>query len=104
MSFEFSLKHKDYELRACPARLVRLNPGDKNETIDLVKWYEYEGRKCCYSLAHFRKDNEGYYLMFDGNRPFNDIASEDVKIIWFLLKQAQEVLDDFFKESEEEKE
>ena len=101
MTLEFSFKYKDYELRACPSRLVRLSPDDKNETIDLVKWYDYNGQRCCYSLAYFRKNDEGYYLNFVGSRPFDNIAPEDVKIIWSMLKQAQEILDEFFNEESE---
>ena len=32
---DFNWKYKDYELRACPASLIRLSPDDKNTTINV---------------------------------------------------------------------
>lgn len=97
MSLEFSFKYKDYELRACPKRLVELYPDEPNETIDLIKWYEHNGKKLCYSLAYFERYDEGYRLKFVGSRPFDDIEKEDVKVIWSALKHAQEILDEFYE-------
>jgi hypothetical protein len=94
---EFSWKYKDYELRACPERLVRFD-NEPNETIDLVKWYtNTNGEKRCYSLAYWRKNDEGYYLHFVGNRPFQDILLEDVEVVWKALRVAQKVLDGWFE-------
>ena len=53
MELEFSYKYKDYELRACPKRLVRFNEDEPNETIDLIKWETADdGKRYCYSLAY----------------------------------------------------
>lgn len=103
MSLEFSFKYKNYELRACPKRLVRFSPNEPNETIDLIKWEtDSGGRKFCFSLAYFEKTGEGYRLKFVYSRPFDCIEPEDVKILWSALKHAQEILDEFFKEENDD--
>ena len=33
----------DYALEACPRRLARLEENEPNETINLVKYYQYQG-------------------------------------------------------------
>lgn len=98
MTLEFSFKYKDYELRACPKRLVRFYPEDPNETIDLIKYDSSGETPFCYSLAYFERYDEGYRLRFVGDRPFKEIDKEDLPIIWGVLKQAQEILDQFYEE------
>lgn len=99
MELDFSFKYKDYEIRACPIHLARFSPEEKNETVDFVKWeIDSTGRKYCFSLAYFERNSEGYHLHFVGSRMFEYIASEDVKVLWRALEQAQEILDKFFKE------
>ena len=94
---EFSWKHKNYELRACPTQLAWFDENEPNATIDLVKWdVNSYGEKYCYSLAYWRRDSEGYYLHFVGNRPFPYIDTEDITIVWKALKIAQKVLDAWF--------
>lgn len=94
---EFIWKYKNYELRACPKRLARFDPDEQNETIDLVLWQkDSKVKDYCFSLAYFKKDSEGYYLKFVGNRPFQYIAEEDVPYVWKALNAAQTVLDAFF--------
>ena len=101
MGLEFSFKYKDYELKACPKRLARFSPDEPNETIDLIKWYKSGENSFCYSLAYFERYDEGYRLKFVGDRPFEDIEKKDVPIIWSALKQAQEILDEFYDEISE---
>lgn len=102
MELEFSFKYKNYELRACPKHLVHFHPDDKNETIDLVRW-EHDGEKpYCFSLAYFRRNDEGYSLYFVGGRPFRYIDDKDVKVLWLALKHAQEILDEFFDMEDED--
>ena len=94
---EFSWKYKDYELRACPKRLVSFNDNEPNDTIDFVKWTtSSDGTKYCFSLAYWSKYSEGYELEFVGDRPFQYIASEDLEIVWKALRVAQKVLDGWF--------
>ena len=99
-NLEFSWKYKDYELKACPKRLARFSEDEPNETIDLIKYFDYDGRRLCYSLAYFIRKSEGYDLRFVGNRPFEDIAEVDVLKVWEGLKTAQAVLDAFFRNEE----
>ena len=97
MELKFSYKYKDYELRACPERLVKFQEDEKNETIDFVKWnMDSKGDRYCFSLAYWIRDKEGYDLKFVGNRPFEHIDAEDVEAVWTALKMAQEVLDAWF--------
>lgn len=98
MTLEFSFKYKDYELKACPKRLVRFSPEETNETIDFVKWDRSSVKPYCFSLAYFERYDEGYRLKFVGDRPFTEIDKEDLPIIWGVLKQAQEILDQFYEE------
>ena len=94
---EFRWKYKNYELMACPKQLARFTPDEPNETIDLVLWKKDKaGKDYCFSLAYFRKDSEGYYLKFVGNRPFQYIDEEDVPFVWNALNAAQKILDAFF--------
>ena len=102
MELKFSYKYKDYELRACPKRLVRFNEDEPNETIDLIKWETADdGKRYCYSLAYWVQDKEGYDLKFVNDRPFTYIDIEDIEMIWAMLKAAQETLDTFFRLSRE---
>jgi len=94
---DFNWKYKDYELRACPTSLARLNPDDKNTTIDFVKWFRpADGKKpYCFSIAYFVKDNEGYDLKFVGDRPFKYIEEEDLLVCWTALKMASGLLNNW---------
>ena len=99
MDLNFNFRYKDYELKACPSRLVRFDPEEPNETIDLVKWdMTDDDRPFCFSLAYFSRGSDGYSLRFVGDRPFEYIDAEDVPIVWIMLKQAQEILDRYFEE------
>lgn len=103
MDLEFSFKYQDFELRACPPRLARLSPEEKNETIELIKWLDVGKTSFCYTLGYFVKYSEGYYFKFVGDRMFNDVVPEDIKILWPVLKLAQQMLDDFFNSEEVKK-
>lgn len=93
----FNWKYKDYELRACPARLVRFD-NESNETINLIMWKTNpNGKKTCFSLAYWIKNSEGYDLKFVGNRPFECIEPEDIRIIWKAIGIAQKTLDAWFE-------
>ena len=97
-TLEFNWEYKDYQLRACPKRLVRFKDNEPNETIDLVKLdVDSNGERYCYSLAYWCKDNEGYELQFVGDRPFKHIEPEDIEVVWKALRVAQKVLDGWFE-------
>ena len=94
---EFNWSYKDYELQACPRRLVRLEDDEPNETIDFIKYdTDSNGKRHCYSLAYWKKDSEGYYLHFVGSRPFEHIELEDLEVVWKAMNVAQKVLDGWF--------
>ena len=94
---EFNWSYKDYELRACSQRLVLLKDDEPNETIDLVKWQtDSSGNRSCFSVAYWKKDNEGYYVHFVGSRPFEHIEPEDLEVVWKAMNVAQKVLDGWF--------
>lgn len=98
MELNFSWKYKDYELRACPKCLVKTRIYDKNETIDFIKWAtNSDDKKYCFSLAYWRREDEGYELKFVGNRPFDEIETEDIEKVWGALRMAQNVLNEWFK-------
>ena len=99
---EFSFKYKNYEIRACPKHLARFSPDEKNVTIDFVKWDKSAStdKAFCFSLGYFRRNSEGYYFNFVGDRPFRHIEPEDLGVIWSVLKSAQEILDKFFTEED----
>ena len=97
MKLEFNWKYKDYELRAVPKMLVRLDEDEENETIELLKWDTREnGERYCFTMAYWiYTDDDGYELRLVGNRMFNYIETEDIAIIWEQMKLAKEALDDF---------
>lgn len=92
----------DYALEATTKHLVRSNKDDKNETIDLVKYYQYQGRECKYSIGYFYYNEKEpcWELKFVGAR-FKDILEGDVVAIFKMLKAAYDTLTEW-KESREE--
>lgn len=102
MRLEFNWNYKYYTIRAVPKCLVRFEESDINETIELIKWYhdKEDGSLHCDTLAYWATDEEGYYLKFVGDRPFERIDSLELEAIWRKLKQAQKVLDEFWLSGE----
>ena len=94
---DFNWKYKNYELRACPPSLVKLDSEEKNTTIDFVKWSGpvTDENRCCISIAYFVKTYDGYNLKFVGNRPFEYIESEDLLVCWNALKMASNLLNNW---------
>ena len=90
MEFSFNWKHKDYEIR----KTHSINSND--EYWELVKWQEHNGKKTCFTLAHF-KGTETCDLVFIGNRPFEYIDDEDLGVVWDALKMCQATLEDYQK-------
>ena len=98
MELNFNWKYKDYELRACPKRLVKFEDDEQNETIDLIKWqtHKEDGKRYCFSLAYWKRDKEGFDLALVGTRVFEEIEEDDLEIVWEQLHTAQLVLDRFW--------
>jgi len=86
----------DYALEACPNTLARFDKSQKNETIDFVKYYQYQGRECKYSIGYFWWDSHEpcWELKFCGSR-FKEILEGDVTAIFKMLKAAYDTLDEW---------
>jgi hypothetical protein len=99
MELNYNWKYRDYELRACPRTLTRLNKEDQNETIDLIKWEtsKEDSKRYCFSLAYWQRDKEGFDLTLVGTRIFDEIEEDDVAMVWEQLHTAQLVLDIFWE-------
>lgn len=83
----------DYALEACPQRLARFYEDEPNETIDFVKYYQYQGRECKYSIGYFwyNEHEPCWELKFVGKR-FAEILEGDVVAIFKMLKAAYDIL------------
>ena len=83
----------DYALEACPRRLARFSEDEPNETIDFVKYYQYQGRECKYSIGYFWYDEKEpcWELKFCGDR-FAVISKNDLIAIFEMLKAAYQTL------------
>lgn len=99
MELNFNWKYKDYELRACPKRLVKFSEYEQNETIDFIKWQtsKKDGERYCFSLAYWKRGKDGFDLRLVKTRAFDEIDEEDLAIIWKQLHIAQLVLDKFWE-------
>lgn len=93
----------DYALEACARNLTRPKEGEPNETIDLVKYYQYQERECKYSIGYFRYNSHEpcWELRFVGDR-FKEILDGDVIAIFKMLKAAYDTLEEWSEGSEEE--
>lgn len=95
MNFKFRID--DMELRSCNQHL--LSEGE-HTTAEIIYWSEdKEGKKFCWAVAYWVKNDKGYYLKFVGSRPFDkfDLWSEFGQ----LARQGQELLDKHFEEENE---
>ena len=103
MTFNYNFKYKDYELRACPKGLAKSDDGNEpNETIELVKWRFNDKDPYCFTIAYWKKDDEGYNFHFVGERFVKYILSEDLPILWKAITSAQSFLDSWYAMSDEE--
>ena len=83
----------DYALEACPRCLARFSEDEPNETIDFVKYYQYQGKECKYSIGYFWYDEKEpcWELKFCGDR-FAEISKGDIVAIFEMLKAAYQTL------------
>lgn len=100
MELKFEMKYKEYELRACPKRLRRFDPQDKDETIEFVKWCTApDGQRHCYTIAYFQRNSDNYWaLSLVGNRFFTEVDEKDYTMVMNMLKSAYNVLTAFAEE------
>ena len=92
----------DYALEACPKSLARFSEDEPNATIDLVKYFQYQGRECKYSIGYFwyNEKEPCWELKFVGSR-FKEILVGDVIAIFQMLKAAYDTLEEWVNSREE---
>ena len=86
----------DYALEACPYSLARINDDEPNVTIDFVKYYQYQGRGCKYTIGYFyyNQNEPCWELKFVGER-FKEILDGDCIAIFKMLKAAYDTLEEW---------
>ena len=87
---KFSYRIDDMEVRSCNESLLSEEPHTRAE---IVKW---GSNNSCYTLAHWNKDSDGFYLKFVGNRPLD----EDFVVFMELVKIGQQFLDKYLQQKE----
>lgn len=93
----------DYALEATTKCLARFSKDEPNETIDFVKYYQYQGHECKYSIGYFWwNDHEPCWeLKFVGER-FKEILETDVAAVFHMLKAAYDTLEEWKRAQMEE--
>lgn len=88
----------DYALEACPKHLARLTEDEPNVTINLVKYYQYKGHECKYTIGFFYYNTHEpcWELKFVGER-FKEILDGDCVAIFKMLKSAYDTLEEWTK-------
>lgn len=92
----------DYALKACPPRLARFYESEPNETIELIKYFQYEGKECHYTIGYFWYDEHEpcWELKFVGER-FKEILETDVVAVFKMLASAYDTLTEWKKSQED---
>lgn len=83
------------EIRTCNESLIL---DGEHTTMEMICW-KRKSDPYCFTLAYWKKDNEGYNLYFVGNLVFQNC---DKETFWKLAKKAQKHLDKHFAQQEEE--
>ena len=93
----------DYALEAVPKRLARLDKDEKNETINLVKYFPYQGRECKYSIGYFYYNTHEpcWELKFVGDR-FKELRKTDIVAVFEMLAAAYDTLEAWSERCEDE--
>lgn len=93
----------DYALRACPQCLVRIDEDETNETIELIKYYQYDGNEHIYTIGYFwyNEHEPCWELKFVGER-FKEILETDVVAVFKMLASAYDTLTEWKKSQEDE--
>lgn len=88
----------DYALEACPKHLARFSDNEPNATIDFVKYFQYQGKECKYSIGYFwyNEHEPCWELKFVGER-FKDILDGDVIAIFQMLRAAYDTLEEWVR-------
>lgn len=87
---EINWKKGDFEVR------TTADFGNGEPYTELIKWNtDSEGRRWCFTLAYFKKSNEGNVsLNFVADRPFKELAEIDINEIWKELFLTQLMLEE----------
>ena len=93
----------DYALEAVPKHLARLKADEPNETIDLVKYYQYQGKECKYSIGYFYYNTHEpcWELKFVGDR-FKELRKTDLVAVFEMLAAAYDTLEAWSERYENE--
>lgn len=88
----------DYALEAAPLYSPnQFSDDESNETIDLVKYYQYKGRECKYSIGYFwYNDRESCWeLKFCGDYTlqFKELHKTDIMTMFEMLAAAYDTLE-----------
>ena len=100
-TLEFNIRIGDLALEACPKYLVKLDPWDKNTTIDFVRYYRNEnGEERKLSVGYFRyNDREPCWeLRWVGDR-FTKISQDEITQMWPYLVEAYKTLERFSEQN-----
>ena len=93
--FDFHWAYDDFEVRS--TRNARGEP-----YTELVKWYDDQsGIRLCYTIAYWRKDDEGWDLRFVGDRML-ELSRLHIEKVWAPLCASQIMLQAWFDDQEEE--
>ena len=101
-SLNFYWRMGDYALEAVPKRLARTSNDEPNETIDLVRYYQYQGREYKYSVGYFwyNEHEPCWELKFVGGR-FKELRNTDLVVLFEMLSAAYDTLEAWKKREEE---
>lgn len=93
----------NYALEAVPKCLARFSENEPNETVELVKYYQGNGRELKYTIGYFYYNTHEpcWELQFVGSR-FKEILDGDVVAIFKMLKAAYDTLEEWSEGGEDE--
>ena len=92
--FKFEWEYEDFKVSTS-------HNVDGTPYIELLKCYDSNGRKLCYTIAYWYKRNEGWDLRFVGNRML-EISQLHIEKVWPQLCAAQIMLQAWYDDQEEE--
>ena len=93
--FRFEWEYADFGVRSTTSF-------DMEPYIELVKYYkEKSGRRTCYTIAYWTKDDEGWNLRFVGDRML-ELSKMHIEKVWPQLCAAQIMLQAWYEDQEDE--
>lgn len=95
--FEFHWEYADFGVRTAHRGL------DDSPYVELVHYYydKSSGRRYCYTIAYWTKDDEGWDLRFVGDRML-ELSQLHIEKVWPQLCAAQIALQAWYQDQEEE--